>query len=252
MSRLKFPSGYKRGCLPRQRQPGDVCGFVRARVKAQPIDDLIDLIRQQDGMRHFEHVIYDQDGRGSCANEAGCGALSSLRLSEGQPFVEYNPWGTYHDTSGGRDRGSSLYDVVRSLQTRGAYPVSVWPRYDDRGRIVHDFDEEPSKEAQEEALNYRLGPAHEVETLRELCDAYVNSFAVVYGADGHSTWITRIEPPTTTDIRRWIAEYRNSWKPSWGDQGHGRIYLRDIDFRYQCFAYEGSAVRCGEQEAPAP
>ena len=24
MSRLKFPSGYKRGCLPRQRQPGDV------------------------------------------------------------------------------------------------------------------------------------------------------------------------------------------------------------------------------------
>jgi len=252
MAKLVFPRGYKSGCLPRTRRATDVCKLLKAEWDIFSIDQLMEKIPLQPGLKHFPHHIYDQDGRGSCSNESGSSALATLRVAEGQQLVEYNPWSVYYYTSGGADRGSALYDVVRTLQTKGVCPVDVWPRYDKNGRIVHDFDERPSNEAQAAALNHRLGEFWELENEQEVASAYVHGHAIVYGWQGHSCWIPYIQPPTNKNIGSWVAVYRNSWHISWGDKGHGTIRLSDINFGYQCFAYRSSAIRTDDDTAPPP
>jgi len=246
MSGLIIPDGKATGCLPRERKPGDVCGSYRDAFIIYSVDDLVDRIREIDqltngqGLKQFVADIYNQDGVGSCSSESANGCFAATRVAEGQEHVAFNPWGTYHFTSGGRDQGSTLYDNLVSLQQRGAVRDELWPRYDSSGRVVHSWRERPSQEALDDAQRFRLGEFWELRNVAELASAYVDGFGCVYGWSGHSCWIPYLHPSTTNQVSQWVATYANSWDESWGDNGYGTIRLGEINWSYQAFAYRTS------------
>lgn len=249
MTKLIVPPGKRTGCVPRERKPTDLCKLYRDRFVVYPVDDLVDRITEihditnGQGLMQFVDDIFDQDGVGSCAAESANGCLAATRKAEGQEYVKFNPWATYHFTSGGVDQGSTLYDNLVSLQQRGAVRDALWPRYDSSGRILHSWRERPSQEALEDAQNYLLGEFWELTAPLELASAYVDSFGCPYGWQGHSCWIPYIAPPTTNQASMWVATYCNSWDESWGDGGYGTIRLGEINWGYQAFAYRTSKTR---------
>ena len=67
-----------------------------------------------------------------------------VRHFNGQTRVKLNPLFLYHETSGGRDGGSTLYDNILKAQRDGIPRMSVWGR-------EHGFRKEPSDEAKADA-----------------------------------------------------------------------------------------------------
>lgn len=221
MSTLIIPDGKKTGCLPRVSKVGGVCPLLSDRVKTIPVGEWPGLIGEVE-LRSRVTKIKDQDGVGSCATESTSQGVEIVRAWSGKPYVELNPWFIYQTTSGGSDRGSSIDENLEFVRANGIAPESIWPR-------SKGWRTRPSEEAKAAALEYRIDEFFDITTTEEIGTALLLGFPVVFGWQGHSCVLTQLL--STTE-----AEYANSWAPTWGDQGFGRIRLSSINFQYGAFA----------------
>lgn len=226
MSTLIIPEGKKAGCLPRKTRIGERCSLFGEQIKVIPQQEWSDLIGEVE-LRSFVTKIKDQDGVGSCATESTSQSIEIVRSFEGQPYVELNPWFIYHTTSGGSDSGSSIDENLEFVRANGVAPEDIWPR-------SKGWRAKPSAEAVEAAKQFKIEEFYDITSIAEIGTALLLGFPVVFGWSGHSCVLTQLLDQST-------AEYANSWAPTWGDQGFGKIKLSSINFQYGAFAVRTAA-----------
>ncbi len=219
---LVIPNGKATGLLPSRGVFGDSCPLFADEIEVIPREHWAELIPQQPGLRPHVHHVFDQDGEGSCASESATGALQIIRTVAGQSFVKLNPWSVYAYTKIGGG-GSTLDDNMRHLRDHGVAPMSIWPRSEGVRRLPADVAAI--------AKQYRLDEFYELGSELEAGTALLKGFPVAFGWNGHSCCFTRLLDD------RGNAEYLNSWHESWGDQGFGRLNLREVYWGYRMFAY---------------
>ena len=213
------------GLLPRKTKFGTLKGvpIFRDVIELIPEKDMPDLLKQHEGLDQFVPAegVYDQNSVGSCASEAANQGNSIVRVMAGQPWVLFNPWFTYHRVSGGIDAGSALDDNVADLMKYGSCPEAVWSR-------TNGWRKEPSDEAYQHALKYRLLEAFDLQSVGDMRTALLKGFTVYYGSKGHAKLFTRMLDVNT-------GRYVNSWG-DWGDHGFGTEAFRGIAIQYGAFA----------------
>ena len=278
MPNYTIPKTFIPGALPRITEYGKLKGVAAARdtIEIIPMDEWRDLFTHEDhsDLTQFVPFQLDQDSSGSCASEGSVGAMMCLRDANHQPFVLGNPWAQYYKASGGSDRGSSLDENIQLLMEDGMIPDSVWPRYDEDGRVVHSWQERPSNEAYAAAKNYRLLECSETSTssnyIKEVGSGLWKGLPCYFGYPGHAIfgvrlldenkvsaeekfaanqideWIERKYTDTnmcrTIELVRdrcpeadqWYAKYKNSWG-DWGVDGYGTIRLGSLSSSYGAF-----------------
>lgn len=231
---LIIPDGFKAGCNPRVSRYGEWFTKLEDAITILPDSDILELIRLNTGLDRDNHVkhIFNQANAGSCAAEAGNQRLAIVRAWQNQPFVRFNPYATYHFTSGGRDNGSTIDENGRYLRDVGALPESVWPRSKGwRAKPPQDLLDKV-------AVNYRIDEQYDVQSVQEIRTALVRNFAVQFGWDAHSCVFLFL-------IDLWHAFFVNSWNITWGDRGCGVLDLREVDFRYGAVATRSAVVSEG-------
>jgi len=226
MGQFDTPSWFKAGCLPRKSEFGKLkgCPVFRDVIDVIPQGEWQGLLEQHDGLRQFVPAggVFDQGSVGSCAAESSNQAISIARVFAGQPHVLFNPYFTYHTTSGGQDNGSTIDGNLAFLKGTGACPESVWSRSKGWRAI-------PSDEAYEAAAGYRILEFFDLQTIEEAGTALLLGFPVVYGSDGHAKCFVRMETPR-------VGIYCNSWSPEWGDGGFGTERFDNVWWQYGAFA----------------
>lgn len=221
---LTPPPGRKLGALTRNDRPGENCGYWAEQSDTYiiPQEEWGEWIEAGIDLRKNCNMVFDQNGIGSCAAEGACGALDITRDVAGLPFVEFSPLFTYHTTSGGSDRGSTLNDNLRELKTTGACPEAIWPR-------SKGFRAKPSEEAYEAAKAYRIVEYYEIRNWLEMGSAMLQRFPVYAAYAGHA-WVA-LKPVNTRQLT-----WRNSWGTSWGDGGYGVLNASRVQFSYGIYA----------------
>lgn len=174
-------------------------------------------------MRHFvpKGQILNQKSTGSCAGEGCAGAGMCTRVASQQTPVKLNGYYLYHWSSGGYDGGSTLRDNLALMQERGCASEAVWPR-------SHGFRPEPSDEAKEDALQYRLKEFWNIDDWEEYGTALLLGFAVYSWYSGHSWFATKLLSTSR-------CEYANSWGEDWADKGFGTLDENRV--RYRSYAF---------------
>lgn len=231
------PPSQGKGLLYRDDKPGSACGFLSdyPAFDVIPVSDWAQYIDQGITMRDDVQFIYSQGQVGSCAAESACGGLDLARSICGYDAVKFNPYATYHYSSGGSDRGSTLTENLRLLREMGAFPESIWPR--SRG-----WRTKPSAAAHEQAKKYRILEFFEIKSWEEFGSALLHRFPVYWGYSGHA--ILAVGLPNTSQII-----YRNSWSDNWGDSGFGVANASQIIWGYGVFAICNAIFPDDEQDA---
>lgn len=229
MQNMTNTEGFPTGCNPRTSRYGEICG---------KLEDNIDVITKADDFQ--EHIntpneetllrcvwsIYRQRV-GSCATNSSSGAMKLVREFNGLPRVELSAESMYVFTGGGRDRGSSIDENLRHLQTTGVLPMELWPQDE------HRWNDKPPKSLLDaEACKYRISEFFDISTIEEVMSALVLNMPVVFGWQSHSCVLLKL-------INMTSAYYLNSWGKGWsqtGMPGIGKINLRSIGFHYGAFA----------------
>jgi hypothetical protein len=174
------------------------------------------------GNRRFVQKIKNQGNVGSCATESTSQAVEITEIIAGREWVELNPWFIYYHTSGGADRGSSIDENLVFVRDNGIAPEAVWPR-------SMGWTQKPSADAYDAAKRHRILEFYDVSSIDEFGTCLIEGWPVVFGWQGHS--VVAVDLITAS-----IFEYANSWAPSWGDQGFGKLALSSVDWRYGAFA----------------
>jgi len=240
------PPWFRPGCLPRKSKPGEVCPFLKDRIKVIPEEEWPALIGKI-SLRVHVNAVLDQNGIGSCAAEASTqGGLHIPRDQAGLGFILLNPLFPYHHTCYGRDNGSAIDDNLRFIRgdhpdfpgKGGVAPESVWPR--SRG-----WRAKPSGEAYAEAWRYRADEFFDITGKAEFGTALLCGFAVVFGYPGHAIAAVALKDRNT-------IIYANSWGAGWNNGGYGEIGFRSIEWDYGAFAIRSSIVPSDHGVIPPP
>jgi len=227
--RTFLPTGRVAGCLPRKNLPGRICPLAEEHIAIIPRAEWPKYVGKV-SLRKFVKEILDQDGARSCATEAIAQAVMIARAMAGQPHVLLNPWFIYHTTSGGRDGGSSLDENLAFVREYGIAPMSVWPR-------SKGWRTEPSKEAWEAALQFKIEEFYDIGTVDEMVSAELDAYPVVYGANGHA--VCKVEHLNDRE-----GLDANSWGTDDGDQGF-RVWAtyNAVNWGYGCYAVRAAKER---------
>lgn len=230
LDRFVLPRGRKKGLKleptrgPRAAYFRDLCDPFPKR-KLVPREDWKRFAesRFHKSQRSWYPYTSDQNGRGSCASETKDNTFAALAHRQGLPLVVFNPLGTYHFVSGGRDGGSSIGENLKFGMTNGCYPEEVWPRY-------KDFRAKPSTEASRIAKFFLIREFFRVTSTPEFVSALLQGYLVAAGYTGHSISFCQFIYPST-------LVYKNSWG-NWGDNGFGKLSANKVYYPYGAYAYE--------------
>ncbi len=240
MLTFSIPPNKAAGCLPRTTKLGEVSPLFGERIDVIPQQEWAGLITANRLLRPYVWHIYDQDGIGSCATESTSQSIALAREFGGAKRIMFNPWFIYQATSGGRDQGSTIDGNLRFIRQYGVAPESVWPRYErnqdgypiyrnGKPIVINNWNKAPSAEAREAAKEFRLDEFYDISSIAEVGTALLKGFSVVYGWSGHSVLAVDL-----VDDRTLL--YANSWAPTWGDKGFGKLALNEVNWSYGAFA----------------
>jgi hypothetical protein len=179
-----------------------------------------DTLAKQVSLRPFRRTLLDQNGNGSCACESSAQALMLCRVFLGLEHVPLNPLFIYGRINGGRDGGSSIDTALDFLMKYGCAPESIWPR-------SKGWRAEPSKEAWEAALQFRITEFFDIANKAEFVSALLDAMPVVHGSKGHA--IVAVEHAGDHPL------ICNSWG-AWEDDGYGEwCKYSQIEWGYGCW-----------------
>lgn len=225
-----MPNGLQAtGCLPRTTKLGSQFPVLeRDLIAPIPREQWPELIAVNLSSRDLVAKIKGQT-YGSCASHAACQCwemCSNMRLGT-HAWIELSPMSVYRHVNGGRDRGSTIGDNLRHMMDVGAIPVPG-----DRNREAMEIMDLDTSHVlgendyrgvfpsgyKDTAKYFRFTEVFDIESFDGLITALLLEFPVEYGRSGHA--ITGVDP--VEESRRYLIEYANSWRPTWGDQGFGR------------------------------
>jgi hypothetical protein len=211
-----LPPGRARGLnlRPDTEKPGDRCGFLRDVTPTIPMAEWDERLKTHVGLDDCVWIWLDQGSTGSCGSESCCNGGMLLREVSGQPRVEMNPYGMYHTTSGGSDRGSNLGDNLDFARETGMFPESIWPR-------SKGWRTAPSAEAVAAAGQYKLDEFWEVTTLEECGSALLRGFPLYYGSAAHAKCGIKLLDKTR-------FKYLNSWGKDWSSPSAGEYVAEQL------------------------
>jgi hypothetical protein len=219
-----FPAPFKPGCLARKTLCGSRFPLAEEQIEIIPSSQWASYVGQI-SLRPYVKTVLNQGSVGSCACEATAQAVMIARAFAFPtlPHVELNPWFIYQETSGGRDRGSSIDENLAFAMEYGIAPVSVWPR-------SKGWNARPTKEAYEAAKEFRIKEVFDIATVNGMVSALLKGFPVVYGSNGHAvTKVEHLNDREGLDI--------NSWGTGWGSGGFGTwATYRAVNWQYGAFA----------------
>lgn len=186
--------------------------------------------------------IWQQGHIGSCSAHGSCAAFVTDRMRQGEPdfmpsrlFVYYN--GRAYAGNANHDSGSSIRDVMKGLAQFGAPPDSLW------GYTEDHVTAKPPDAAYVEARKHIVTQyAPVIQSADAIKLAVLNGYPVVFGFMVYSSFehgpvqtTGLVSLPTWFDspiaghavcVTGWdsrnptLYEVRNSWGPSWGDNGY--------------------------------
>lgn len=199
--------------LPRTSKFGEWFDPARDHIDVIPRGQWDEIIAARKvSLRKVVWNVLDQDGRGSCAQEQGCGANMLVRAFAGEPNVKLNPWPNYYRVTGGRDNGSSIDSAYLGGKKWGWIPMSLCPR-------SGSFKRQPQS-LWDEAQKYRFDEIYDVSGQDEFVSCLLKGFPVGYGRRGHA--ILAVEY-----LGNYKFKYLNSWG-SWTDCNDRGFGIDDI------------------------
>lgn len=223
-----IPPGKAAGCLYRASAFGRCCSVFADKINVMTDAEIQELLPTHEGMRKYVTKILDQNGRGSCASEAATQAIMIARAIAGLIFTLLNPWGLYHYSSGGSDRGSNIDTNLELAILKGVPSMDIWPR-------SHGFQKTLSAEAVADAKKYRADEFFDIGTVQEFKTALMCGMPVVYGSHAHAKCAVKLQDGQRSFI------YANSWDESWGDNGFGvEQFSGGVNWGYGAFAVRTS------------
>jgi hypothetical protein len=183
---------------------------------------------------HTEVPIVDQNGRGKCVLSALKGLIEVLRSRSGAPFFEFSDDALYAACVEGFDVGTYGGKALQELQDRG-FPL----KSDVQGMPLRSS--QVSAAAWEAAKRFRLPPGEEgaipLSSEEEFFTAAANRWGLYFAVQAGGSYNTDDNGVVHFLGRRlnhqqWAGEGlrlgsdgriqfkgRNSWGPSWGQQG---------------------------------
>lgn len=186
--------------------------------------------------------VYDQGNVGSCTANAIAAAYQFDEMKEDEEnvfrpsrlFIYYNERALEGCTD--RDTGASLRDGMKTINQKGVCPEDAWP-YD-----VSKLTDEPPEECYQEAKKHHAVKYHRVnQDLQSMKNCLINGYPFVFGFLVFSSFETQ-EVATTGkmpmpepddrhlgghavmavgfDDDKQAMVIRNSWGPTWGNNGY--------------------------------
>jgi hypothetical protein len=188
--------------------------------------------------------IVDQGELGSCTSNAIVSGLYEYQLLQKGNWKALSRLFHYYEERSlegtiDSDSGAEISDGMKVLQQIGVCPETDWP-YD-----ISTYANAPTAQDLADALTYKIVEYHRVTSLPLLKAALAEGLPVVLGIDVYSSFesdsvsSTGVIPMPDTahesllgghaicavgyDNAKSAVIFRNSWGPSWGDQGHGYL-----------------------------
>lgn len=171
--------------------------------------------------------VHDQNGYGMCTNSATVAGMEDTRLMQGLPLVKLSAGDLYRRSGGGRDSGSTLPSALRYAMTEGVASIETVPYLEWRNSR--------GSEAAEDRAKHKILEAFWCPTFEHYASALLSGFRTVCGiAWGGQTvdsegWLSRpggrgghalMSYKLFRRGNRYGAGTRNSWRTTFGRQGH--------------------------------
>ncbi len=237
-----FPQGFT-GCLPRPMKVGENPRFkVWGTVEECPTIPRSEWVTCS--LKHKIWEVVNQSSQNTCACASTRGIMQLVREIMGLKRIRLSQGSVYNLTSGGRDQGANIMDVLTAMMDVGMAPNSVIDEYDWQGR-----DYPANWKA--EAAKCRIIEAWDCPSFDELISAVQKSIPVVFGVNWSGGGGHAIGCIGYADGK---AEILNSWGADWGDNGTG--FLSESQCRaitsYGAFAIRAITIPSDEELPPPP
>lgn len=219
--------------------------------------------------RHYDLSIiykyppcYDQGQLGSCTGNAIAGALEADQIRQKLPEATPSRLFIYYyervmENTVSEDAGAEIRDGIKVTAQNGVCKETTWPY------VISRFTTEPSLAARTEAAQHRSVKYMAVnQTLKDIKTAIVLGYPVVFGISVYESFESDaasktgvIPMPAKTESMLGghaillvgycnyykAFKFRNSWGPSWGDNGYGYLpyqYVTDPNLASDFWAIE--------------
>jgi C1A family cysteine protease len=224
---------------PNKNYPVKISKLPADKLKFMDLSHVIVHSNPSVDLRSKMPPIVDQGNIGSCTANALCGIVEYLHphLTGSRLFLYYNERAIEGNVLS--DNGAYIHDGIKSLETNGICPESMWP-YD-----VTKYISQPPKICYKAALNHKVLKANNIHNdITSMKSALIAGHPFVVGILVYSSFESdvvkqtgMVPMPIGTDTllgghavvcvgyddTNNLFIMRNSWGTQWGD--HGYFYL---------------------------